>query len=462
MFEAKVYTDRRRVLSLVLEKGLILLPGNQNVPINYPSNVYPFRQDSTFLYYIGVDRPDLVATIDAESGATTLFGDEPSIHDIVWTGEQTPLAELAAATEISRVHPLGNIGNLINSALSTGREIHFLAPYRNAIRIQLARWLMLNPAEIDKQASVELIRSVVNQRSQKSAEELIEIESALDVTWEMHTTAMKMTRPGMVEREIAGAIEGIALAHGRHLAYPIIFSIRGEVLHNESHDNVMTDGSLALIDAGADSSLHYASDITRTYPVNGEFTNRQREIYELVYAMQAAACRFCRDGVSYRDAHIAAARTATEGLISLGLMRGDPDEAVAVGAHALFFPHGLGHMLGLDVHDMESLGEDHVGYDDKYTRSKQFGLAYLRLGKQLEEGNVITVEPGLYFIPQLFDRWREDGKFLDFINYNRLESYRKFGGVRIEDNITITTDGFRILGKPIPSTISEIEHLMAD
>lgn len=461
MFEAKVYKDRRLKLTRELKNGLILLPGNHKSPINYSDNIYPFRQDSTFLYYLGVDRPGLVAIIDVDSGETTLFGDEQTTHDVVWSGRYTSLTELAETVGISHILPLKQVDGFIHSALSTERKIHFLPPYRSKTILQLAHWLSLAPKEIHQEISVELIQAIITQRSRKSKAELLEIESALEVTLEMHTMAMKMTRPGMVEREIAGIVEGIALAHGRNIAYPVIFSIRGEVLHNESHNNVMIDGSLVLIDAGADSPLHYASDITRVYPVNGKFTNQQREIYELVYAMQKTAYQFCGPGIAYRDAHLASAKTATEGLINLGLMKGDPDEAVAAGAHALFFPHGLGHMLGLDVHDMESLGEDNVGYNDRYKRSHQFGLTSLRLGKPLEEGNVITVEPGLYFIPQLIDRWFEDGKFLEFINYGRLESYRKFGGVRIEDNITITANGFRILGHPIPNKISHIENLMA-
>jgi Xaa-Pro aminopeptidase len=461
MFSAQDYQERRDRLVEALEGGLVLLPGNEETAMNYEHNTYPFRQDSTFLYYFGIDRPGLAVVLDVDSGETILFGNEPTLEETVWTGPQPTLEELGAQTGIQTVDTLDHLSAYLNHATSKDRKIHFLPPYRDSILFKLASWLGINPENVARMVSKELIQAVVRQRSRKSKAELKEIESALVVTREMHLMAMDQTHPGMKEAVVAGRMEGLARSKGTLLAYPVIFTTRGEVLHNVRHDNTMNRGDLILNDSGAESAGHYASDITRTFPVSGSFSTIQRECYELVLAMQTTAIKRCRPGISYRDVHLAACRVLVEGLMDLGLMKGNSDEALAAGAHTLFFPHGLGHMLGLDVHDMENLGEDYVGYDEEVTRSTEFGLEVLRFGRKLEQGFVVTVEPGLYFIPALIDRWQAEGRGKNFIVFERLESFRTFGGIRIEDDIVITSSGCRVLGPPIPKTVEEIESRMA-
>ncbi|MEA1881623.1 MAG: aminopeptidase P family protein [Candidatus Marinimicrobia bacterium] len=454
MFSANTYKNRRKTLCENLKEGLILLPGNNPVPMNYKKNWLRFRQDSNFLYYCGLDFCHLNLIIDVESGESTLFGDDLSVDEIVWEGERTHISEMAK---------LGGIENCLKSTdlqsfiQSNNQNVHFLPWYRAEQNVFIDE--LLNGQK--KGSTKEFIQAVIKQRSIKSVEEIDEIERALEITAEFHQAAMRATAPGVKEQSIVGQIEGHALSKGRRLAYPIIFSVRGEILHMNEYNNVMASGQLVLNDSGAESPLHYASDITRTFPVNGKFTDLQKKIYNIVYEMQAAAFTFCAPGKSYKEAHLKAARIAVEGFKELGIMKGDVEKAVETGAHALFFPHGLGHMLGLDVHDMEGLGEDLVGYDEDEDRSDQFGLAYLRLAKTLEPGFVLTVEPGIYFIPHLIDQWQSEGRHEDFINYDELEPYRNFGGIRIEDNIVITDDGYRILGPHIPRTVEEIEAIMA-
>ncbi len=445
-----------------LEGGLVLLPGNTEAAMNYKHNTYPFRQDSTFLYYIGIDHPGLAAVLDVDSGETILFGDNPTLEEAVWTGPKPTLEEMGARAGISAIKTLGQLSACLNRARSKNRKIHFLPPYRDSVRLNLVSWLEIPPEEVTRRVSKELIQAVVRQRSRKSEMELEEIESALEVTREMHLIAMDQTRPGMKEAMVAGRMEGLARSKGRLLAYPVIFTIRGEVLHNTWHENKMVSGALVLNDSGAESANHYASDITRTFPVTGTFSPLQKDFYELVLSMQTAAMKQCRPGIPYRDVHLAAVRVMIEGLVNLGLMQGDPEEALAAGAHTLFFPHGLGHMLGLDVHDMENLGEDFVGYDHEFRRDHNLGLEVLRFGRKLETGFVVTVEPGLYFIPALMDRWQAEGRGKEFIVFRRLTSHRTFGGIRIEDDIIITDTGCRVLGPPIPKTVSEIETRMTD
>jgi Xaa-Pro aminopeptidase len=461
MFEPSVYQYRRQRLAKQFSTGLLLFPGNDESPMNYLANTYPFRQDSTFLYYWGLDTPGLAAVIDLDSGEERLYGDDPSLDDQIWMGSQKPLAERARLAGVEATGSLPDLERQLASAVKTGRPIHYLPPYRATHRLKLMSWLGLSPPEVDQRVSVPFIQAVVAARSVKSTEEVAEIKAALEITRAMHRYALRETCPGRAEQEVVGSLEGIVAAHGTTLSYPVIFSVRGEVLHNFRHDLVMQSGQMVLFDGAADSRRHYASDITRTFPVDGRFTARQRDIYELVLQMQETALAALRPGVLYRDVHLSAARVAVEGLIALGLMRGDPDEAVARGAHALFFPHGLGHMLGLDVHDLEALGEDYVGYDQTVQRSSQFGLNHLRLAKKLEPGFVLTVEPGIYFIPPLIDRWRAEGRFRQFIDYAALESYRDFGGVRIEDDVLITRDGYELLSADIPKGIEEIEEHMS-
>jgi Xaa-Pro aminopeptidase len=339
--------------------------------------------------------------------------------------------------------------------------VHFLPPYRPEAKARLSRLLGISPGNLKAKSSPDLIRAVVSQRIIKSALEVREIEKALAVSRRMYLTAMKMIKPGILEQEVAGRMDGLALAGGAGTAFPTILTVNGQILHNHDHSHVMRKGRLVVVDSGAESKSHYASDITRTLPVSGKFTTRQREVYEIVLAAQETAIAAMKPGVMYRDVHLKAARLMASGLKEIGLMKGDPAEAVAAGAQALFFPHGLGHSLGLDVHDMENLGENYVGYDDKTKRSEQFGLAYLRFALELRPGQVMTVEPGIYFIPALVAQWKKAKKNTGFVNFIKVETYLDFGGIRIEDNILITSGGRRVLGDPIPKKVKDIERVMA-
>jgi Xaa-Pro aminopeptidase len=433
-----------------------LFLGNEESPMNYPANQYSFRQDSTFLYYWGLDAPGLSALLDIDSGAETLFGDDPTVADIVWTGPQPLLRDTAASVGVRQALPMASLSECIRTAGQKGRPIHYLPPYRAENILKIESLLGIHPSLVKEHASVEFTKAVVAQRSIKAPEEIAEIETAVNITCEMQTYAMKTAGAGMVEREIAGPMHGIALARGGNLAFPIIFSIHGETLHNHEHNNVMQNGNIVVNDCGAESGLHYAGDLTRTFPVSGRFTDRQKNVYRIVLGAQQKALAAIKPGVAHREVHRLACRTLATGLKELGLMKGDVNEAVEQGAHAMFFQCGLGHMMGLDVHDMEDLGEQHVGYEGM-PRSPQFGLCYLRLAKPLRAGFVLTCEPGLYFIPELIDQWKAERKHEQFINYDALERYRDFGGIRVEDDVLVTAAGCRLLGKPLPKTIEEVE-----
>jgi Xaa-Pro aminopeptidase len=461
MFPPAIYQKRRARLLERMEGGLILFLGNDESPMNYVDNPYPFRQDSTFLYYFGLDEPGLAAALDVDSGEVILFGTDPSLDDVVWMGPRPRLSEHAAATGVNRSRLVPELAAHVAAARRRGRAVHVLPPYRADRTLRLSELLEVPPGAVGGLVSRALVEAVVAQRSVKAPEEVEELEAALVITAAMHTLAMRETRPGRFEREVAGAVEGVALAHGTRVSYPVIFSVRGEVLHNHAHGNRLAAGDLVVNDSGAESPRHYAGDITRTIPVGGRMSSQQREVYALVLAVQEAALAAVRPGVPYRDVHLQAAHSLADGLKALGLMRGDVDEAVAEGAHALFFPHGLGHMLGLDVHDMEDLGETYVGYGEGFERSTQFGLRSLRLAKTLRPGFVLTVEPGLYFIPPLIDRWKAEGRHARFIDYDRLDAYRGFGGIRIEDNVVVEAEGSRVLGPPIPKAIDAVEALAA-
>ena len=454
------YTERRDILKKKVGKGIILLMGNNAQPMNYPSNVLPYRQDSTFLYYTGLATPGLVYIADCDSGEEMLFGYEPQTEDFIWSGPQTSLKETAAKAGIQRSLEVGKLKTYISKVQNSGTKIHYLPAYPHDRKIFLADLFERPVADISGGNSAELIDAVISQRIHKSASEVDEIESALnEVTGPMHIAAMKMVKPGKFEYEIVAELIKIMKLHNCGPAYPVICTIHGETLHNESHSNQLQPERLLLLDSGAESKAYYASDITRTTPVGGQFNTVQKEIYEIVLNSQVHAIEAIRPGIRYADIHTQAARDIAEGLKQLGLMKGDVDEAVSVGAHALFFPHGLGHMLGLDVHDMEDLGETRVGYDKSVTRSAQFGKAYLRLARQLEPGFVLTVEPGIYFVPALIDLWKREKKHTGFINYARVEQYLDFGGIRIEDNVLVTASGHQILGNPIPKTVDEVERV---
>lgn len=461
MFESTVYIRRRQLLKKRMKSGLLLFLGNEESPMNYPGNTYPFRQDSSFLYFFGLDTPGLAAVIDVDARTETIFGDDITLEDVIWMGELPALKERAAAVGIKRTSPRARLDETIAQARKKGRPVHFLPAYRPETWARLADLLILRPQSIKPHVSAELIKAVVAQRSVKSDEEVGEIEKSLAVSREMYAAALTKIRPGLYERDIVGAMEGIALAHGCPTAFPTILSMDAHVFHNAFHGHKLEKGRLLVIDSGVSSVLGYASDITRTLPVGGTFSMKQREIYEIVLKGQLQAIAAMRPGVRFKDIHLATARTMALGLKEIGLMKGDMDEAVAAGAHALFFPHGLGHMIGLDVHDMEGLGEDYVGYDETVKRSRQFGLAYLRMAKELRPGFVLTVEPGIYFIPPLIDSWKAEKRFTQFIQYPRVEEYRRFTGIRIEDDVLVTKQGRRVLGQPIPKKAGEIEKAIA-
>jgi Xaa-Pro aminopeptidase len=460
MFPAQTYVERRKRLTAAFPSGLLLFLGNNDSPMNYADNAFHFRQDSTFLYYFGVDQPGYAALIDVDEDRTVVFADDLTIDDIVWTGMLPTVAELAARGGVSATATAPAFEEYVAKARAQGREIRFLPPYRADNQVRLFGLLGVHPDEQRARAAVDFIRAVVEMRAVKSAAELAEIEAAVNTTIDMHLAAMRMARLGMKELEIAAQVTEIALASGGQLSFPVIATVHGETLHNHNYSNALASGQLFLLDAGAESTSHYAGDLTSTFPVDATFTTRQREVYQIVLDAHLAAMRMLRPGVPFRDVHLLACRVLAEGLKGLGLMKGDLDDAVAQGAHAMFFQCGLGHMLGLDVHDMEDLGEVWVGYEGQ-PKSTQFGLKSLRLARPLLPGFVFTVEPGLYFIPALIDRWRAEGRFTDFLNYDRLESYRDFGGIRIEENVHMGADGYRILGKQRPRTTSEVEAVRA-
>jgi Xaa-Pro aminopeptidase len=458
MFDAKTYVKRRELLKKQVPSGLILFLGNEDSPMNYAANTYHFRQDSSFLYFYGLDSPGLAAVIDVEEKKDMVFGNDIGIEDIIWMGYLPTLKERAARIGVKQTAPLKDLEGMLKEAAEKGRPIHFLPPYRTESQLKLQAWLGIPPQESKSKSSPEFIKAVVAQRSVKSEGEIAQIEIALKTSYKMYITAMHMAQPGIYEKDIAGRIDGIAMADGGATAFPTILTINGQILHNHDHGNLLKKGRLLVVDAGAESPLHYASDITRTIPVGGKFSAKQKEIYEIVLAGQESAIKGIKPGIMYKDVHLQTAKVIASGLKSAGLMKGDVEEAVSQGAHALFFPHGLGHMLGLDVHDMENLGESYVGYDHTVKRSDQFGLAYLRLAKELRPNYVLTVEPGIYFIPALIDKWKKEKKGLSFIAYDKLEAYRDFGGIRIEDNILVTKDGSRVLGRPIPKKAAKVEQ----
>ncbi|HEY8917599.1 MAG TPA: Xaa-Pro aminopeptidase [Chitinophaga sp.] len=459
MFTKDTYTARRRQLKATVNQGLILLMGNEELGMNYRDNVYHFRQDSSFLYFIGIDRPSLVAVIDVDNDKEILFGNELTMDDLVWTGPKETISDQAAKTGISEVQPLAALEGLLNAAQAKGQPIHFLPPYRADNAQKLSDWLSIPNAALKSKASVTLIKAVIAQRAIKAPEEIAEIEKAIGITVDMQLEAIRSAQAGLTEAQLAGRVHGVAVSSGGNLSFPIILTVNGQILHNHYQDTVLKDGQMVLCDCGAETPLHYAGDLTRTFPVNGSFTPVQRSVYDIVAAAQQAAIDALRPGILFRDVHLLACEKLAEGLRDLGLMKGDVKEAVAQGAHTLFFQCGLGHMMGLDVHDMEDLGENYVGYTDTLVKSTEFGLKSLRLGRALEKGFVLTIEPGLYFIPELMDAWQAAKKHTDFINYDKVQAFRNFGGIRIEEDFLITEDGSRLLGKPLYKTASAIEAL---
>ena len=457
MFKSEVYIKRREELHRKIKTGIAVFIGNVESPMNYPANTFHFRQDSDFLYFFGIDIPGLSAIMDFDSGIDTIFGNDFEMEDIIWMGPQPKVSELALKSGITVSAPLSKLENRISDALSRKREIHFMPMYRGETKMTLGSLLKENPCRMKTLSSIDLIKAVISMRSVKEKVEIDEIEKAVDIAYDMHVTAMKMCREGVTEQEIFGAIEGLALAGGAGTSFPIILSVNGQTLHNHGHGNILKKGRMMVTDAGAETNLHYASDITRTTPVGGKFSQLQKDIYEIVIKANIMAIEATKPGMTNLDLHFLACRIIASEMKNLGLMRGDVDEAVAAGAHALFMPHGIGHLMGLDVHDMEALGEDFIGYNDDIKRSGQFGTAYLRFALPYEPGHVFTIEPGCYFIPELISMWKAEGKFKEFINYGKIDSYMSVGGIRIEDDVLITEKGHKVLGKPIPKTIEEVE-----
>ncbi len=460
MFAPSTYLDRRNTLMDTIDDGLILIPGSSLRPRNYEDNVYPFRQSSHFLYYAAVSEPDLFVVLDPRKRRTVLYGRPRTMDDVVWCGERPDLAEYAAMAGIREVAPLDELRPTLTAASQDGVTLHYLPPYHAAATLALAQLLDRSPDAIGTGSSARLVRAVVEQRLVKSDEEIGEIEAALAVTARAYAEVMRQARPGLLESDIDGILQGIALRHNCAQSFPPITSIRGEVLHNDSRGNTLQEGQLLVVDSGAEVPSGYASDITRTMPVSGRFDPRQRDIYQVVLEAHDEAIAAIRPGIRYTHVHRRAARIVARGLTDIGLMRGNPEDAVAAGAHALFFPHGLGHALGIDVHDMEDLG-DAVGYGRDLTRSPQFGLNFLRFARVLAPGHVLTAEPGVYFIPALIDRWAGEGKLAEFIDYDAAASYKGFGGIRIEDDVLVTEDGGRILGPGIPASVDDVEAAMA-
>lgn len=456
MFSEQTYVDRRNKLRQKMQSGILLFLGNDESPMNYEDNPFHYRQDSTFLYYFGLSHAGLNAVIDLDEDRDILFGDDLTVEDIVWMGTQPSLKERGAKAGIEHIQASGDLPKYLKQAQEKGRTIHFLPPYRAEHRLKLYAWLNISPMEADRHTSENFIKAVVDQRNYKSEEEIREIEKAVNTSVEMHVEAMKMVRPGLSEAVVAGRVQDVAVAAGGNLAFPTIATIHGETLHNHYHGNIMESGDMFLLDAGAETAMGYAGDLSSTFPVAPTFTDRQKEIFAVAFDAHEKAISALKPGTEFKEVHLLACKTIASGLKDMGFMKGDVDEAVSQGAHALFFQCGLGHMMGLDVHDMENLGEEYVGYAGE-KKSTQFGLKSLRLGRELEPGFVLTVEPGIYFIPELIDMWKADNKFNDFINYDKVEEYKDFGGLRNEENFLITEDGCRLLGKPKPKSIADVE-----
>ncbi len=463
MFSKETYVSRRAELKKLVKSGIIILFGNNNSPCNFPANgYYPFRQDSSFLYYFGLQRDGLVGVIDVDNDIETLVGDDIDIDDIVWYGSVESVHDMAESTGVSCTAPMRSLKTICNDAMRQKRTIHFLPPYRHDIKLQIFDLLGIHPNQQKESASMALIKAVVKQRSTKEAQEIEELERAAVIGYKMHTTAMRLTRPGVTEKFVGGQVDGIANSYGAMVSFPTIYTQHGEIMHGNPSMNVLEAGRLALCDAGAETMDNYCSDNTRTMPVSGKFTQRQLEIYSIVEACHDYTLKVAKPGVKYFDVHLAVCKLMTDRLKELGLMKGDTEEAVAAGAHAMFLPHGLGHMMGMDVHDMESLDQRYVGFDEEtQPRLDQFGTNCLRMGRRLEEGFVVTDEPGIYFIPALIDDWKASGHCKEFINFDLLETYKDFGGIRIEDDVLITKDGCRFIGKDrIPYHPKDVEAFM--
>ena len=458
MFDKKIYIERREKLKESLKNGVVVFPGNQESPSNYKGNDYHFEQDSTFLYYFGMNVPNLIGVIDIDNNQEYIFGTDFTLDDIVWMGEQKLLKSFAQDAGVNNFIEMTEFENFANNLITEKRELLFLPQYRAETVIQLSKAFKLNPFNFEENISEELIKAVVEHRNIKSQLEIEEIEKAVNITREMHLEAMRVAKPGMKEFEVVSALEAIATKYNASTSFHTIFSRNGETLHNHYHGNTLQEGDIVVLDAGARSESGYCGDMTTSFPISSKFSDRQRDIYSLLIEMFEKAEELIKPEITYKEVHLEVCKVLAKGMKKRGLMKGDINEAVKAGAHAIFFPHGLGHMLGLDVHDMEALGENYVGYDE-FARDMQFGLKSLRLARKLKPGYVFTVEPGIYFIPELVKRWKEAGKFTEFLNYEEIEKYLDFGGMRYEGDFLITETGARRLGEKMPKYFDEIEEL---
>lgn len=460
MFAKSTYIERRSLLKKLVGDGLIVIFGNNDAPSNYPANAYKFRQDSSFLYYFGQHREGLVGVIDVDNDKEWLIGDDIDINDIIWTGFVPSVSDLGAEVGVANSAPMSSLKTMVDKAKAEGKTVHYLPPYRHDTMIQISDLLGMHPLKTREMASLKLIKAVVDMRAVKSDEEVEEIERAMEIGYDMHMTAMRACAPGVTEQHIAGLMEGIAHGRGCKVSFQSIVTMHGEIQHGYPSLRPLEAGRLLLVDAGAETVNNYCSDNTRVTPISGKFTPRQRDIYSIVEACHDLAIEKAKPGVKWMDVHLDVCRLMAERLKAVGLMKGNTEDAVQAGAHAMFLPHGLGHMMGMDVHDMEGLGQVYVGFDDEVRPSTQFGLNCLRCGRRLQKGFVMTDEPGIYFIPHLIDLWRSEGKHTEFINYDLLETYKDFGGIRLEDDILITDEGCRVLGKnTIPYHIDDVEAM---
>ena len=465
MFDTATYIRRRNELKKLVKEGIIILFGNNESPANFPNNgYYPFRQDSSFLYYFGLQRDSLVGIIDIDNDKDILVGNDIDIEDIVWYGSVESMTEMMQRCGAQETLPMKALKTICNEALSKHRKIHFLPPYRHDIKIQVFDLLGVHPIQQKEAASMELIKAVVKMRSVKEQQEIEELERAAVIGYMMHTTAMRLTKPGVTEKFVSGQVDGIAHSYGAMVSFPTIYTQHGEILHGAPSMNKLEEGRLVLCDAGGETLNNYCSDNTRTMPVNGKFTQRQLEIYSIVEACHDYTLELAKPGVKYADVHFAVCRLMFDRLKELGLAKGNTEEAVKAGAHAMFLPHGLGHMMGMDVHDMENLDQINVGFDEETRPNlEQFGTNCLRMGRRLEEGFVVTDEPGIYFIPALIDEWKAKKHCAEYLNFDKLETYKDFGGIRIEDDVLITKDGCRFIGKDrIPYHPKDVEAFMAN
>ena len=457
MFSKETYIKRRQQLINDVDKGLLLFIGNSESSMNFLHNTYKHRQDSSFLYFFGLDRHDLSATIDAETGEVIVYGDDYSIDDIVWTGTQTSIAYKANSCGVDKSGTVDELISALNLAQKKGRKIHFLPVYRGESKIKIFEYLGIEPSKTGQESSVEFIKAIVKQRNYKSQEEISEIIKACDTTVDMHLAAMRFAKPGTTEAQVVAEVEKVALAENGYISFATIATINGQTLHNHFHGNTIKEGQMFLLDAGAETSMGYAGDMSSTFPVGKSFTSEQRDIYQVALNSHEKAISMLKPGISFKEVYFESAREIMRGMKDLGFVKGNIDEAVEAGAHGIFFPCGLGHMMGLDVHDMEDLGEEYVGYDNE-KKSTQFGLKSLRLGRKLEPGFVLTIEPGIYFIPELIDMWKADKKYSEFLNYDKIDKFRNFGGIRNEEDFLITDNSNQLLGKELPKTIADVEN----